>query len=41
VLTHKLGGVMFWSYFNDSSGELLGAIDQSLQAPHATKTIHK
>ena len=30
VLSHKLGGVMFWSYFNDSSGELLRAIDQSL-----------
>jgi chitinase len=41
VLTHKLGGVMFWSYFNDLCGELLGAIDQSLEAPHATQTIHK
>ncbi|MGA7109030.1 MAG: glycoside hydrolase family 18 protein [Terracidiphilus sp.] len=30
VLSHKLGGVMFWSYFNDSSGELLRTIDQSL-----------
>jgi chitinase len=41
VLTHKLGGVMFWSYFNDSSGELLGAIDQSLHARNATQTIRK
>jgi chitinase len=30
VLLHKLGGVMFWSYFNDSSGELLGTIDRTL-----------
>ncbi len=30
VLTHKLGGVVFWSYFNDPSGELVGAIDQAL-----------
>jgi len=33
VVSHKLGGVMFWSYMNDSSGELLGAIDHSLQQP--------
>jgi chitinase len=32
VLTHKLGGVMFWEYFGDPSGELLGAIDQSLHS---------
>jgi chitinase len=31
VLTHKLGGVMFWEYFGDPSGELLGVIKQSLQ----------
>jgi chitinase len=30
VLTHKLGGVMFWSYLSDSSGELLHTINQSL-----------
>jgi chitinase len=30
VLSHKLGGVMFWSYFNDSSSELLRTIDQTL-----------
>jgi chitinase len=41
VLTHKLGGIMFWSYFNDSSGELLGAIDQTLQTAHATQAIQK
>lgn len=28
----KLGGIMFWSYFDDSSGELLGAIDRALHA---------
>ncbi|MDE3186407.1 MAG: glycoside hydrolase family 18 protein [Acidobacteriota bacterium] len=30
VRTHGLGGVMFWSYFNDPSGELLAAIDRGL-----------
>ena len=30
VRTHGLGGVMFWSYFNDPSGELLGAIGHGL-----------
>jgi chitinase len=30
VRAHGLGGVMFWSYFNDPSGELLGAIDRGL-----------
>ncbi len=27
-----LGGIMFWSYFDDSSGELLGAIDRALHS---------
>jgi chitinase len=31
VLTHKLGGVMFWDYSGDPSGTLLGAIDESLR----------
>jgi chitinase len=31
VLTHKLGGVMFWDYSGDPAGVLLGAIDQSLR----------
>ena len=30
VLSHKLGGVMFWEYSNDPSGTLLRAIDESL-----------
>ena len=30
VLSHKLGGVMFWEYFGDSSGKLLKTIDDSL-----------
>jgi chitinase len=32
VLTHKLGGVMFWEYSGDPSGTLLGTISQSLRA---------
>jgi chitinase len=31
VRTHKLGGVMFWSYFNDSSGELLSTLNRALR----------
>ncbi len=34
VLSHKLGGVMFWEYFGDSSGKLLKTIDDSL---HGTR----
>ena len=30
VLSHKLGGVMFWEYFGDSSGKLLKTIEDSL-----------
>jgi len=30
VLAHKLGGIMFWSYFNDSEGKLLKTIDSKL-----------
>lgn len=33
VLKNKLGGVMFWSYLNDTSGALLGAIDHGLREP--------
>jgi chitinase len=32
VLTHKLGGVMFWDYAGDPSGTLLGTIDKSFHA---------
>lgn len=28
----KLGGIMFWSYFDDSTGDLLGAINHALHA---------
>jgi chitinase len=35
VRTHNLGGVMFWSYLNDSNGELLGTINRSLKEPAA------
>jgi chitinase len=31
VLTHKLGGVMFWDYSGDPSGILLGTINKSLR----------
>jgi chitinase len=31
VRTHNLAGVMFWSYFNDANGELLGTIDRALK----------
>jgi chitinase len=31
VITHKLGGVMFWEYSGDPAGILLGAINQSLR----------
>jgi chitinase len=30
VLSHKLGGVMFWEYFNDNSGKLLNTINESM-----------
>lgn len=33
VLTHKLGGVMFWDYSGDPSGILLRTINKSLQKP--------
>jgi chitinase len=36
VLTHKLGGVMFWDYSGDPSGALLGVINESLRK-QATK----
>lgn len=31
VISHGLGGMSFWSYFNDPSGELLGAINAGLK----------
>jgi chitinase len=36
VLTHKLGGVMFWDYGGDPAGVLLGAINQSLRISAST-----
>ncbi len=30
VRAHKLAGIMFWSYYDDTSGALLGAIDTGL-----------
>jgi chitinase len=31
VLTHKLGGIMFWQYSNDANGELLKSIGAGLR----------
>jgi chitinase len=31
VLSHKLGGVMFWEYFGDNSGKLLDTINHGLE----------
>jgi chitinase len=31
VVTHKIGGVMFWDYSGDPSGALLGVINESLR----------
>ncbi len=36
VMRQKLQGVMFWSYFNDPSGELLGAITGALTGASGT-----
>jgi GH18 family chitinase len=33
VLSHKLGGVMFWEYSNDPAGTLLDVIHRSLAVP--------
>ncbi len=30
VIDHRLGGVMFWEYYSDPSGKLLGSIDAGL-----------
>ena len=35
VLSHRLGGVMFWDYSGDPTGALLRAIDQSFHQPEA------
>jgi chitinase len=34
AVSRKLGGVMFWKYLDDPSGELLEAIDHALMQPH-------
>jgi chitinase len=38
VVTHKLGGVMFWDYSGDPSGTLLRAIHDSFLAPSSRNT---
>jgi chitinase len=37
ILTHKLGGIMFWEYLDDPSGVLLKTIDDSLHRPAASQ----
>jgi chitinase len=41
VRAHRLGGIMFWEYFNDPSGKLLDAVNLSLhgRAPQQRRTI--
>lgn len=39
VTAHKLGGIMFWSYFNDSAGELLATINRLLR-PSSSPTAN-
>ncbi len=34
IQAHRLGGIMFWSYFNDSNGKLLNTIDSELLHSH-------
>ncbi len=34
VRSHKLGGIMFWEYFDDNSGNLLDTINHSLENRH-------
>jgi chitinase len=41
VVSHKLGGIMFWSYTNDSDGKLLKAIDGELLRPSSQSASHQ
>lgn len=41
VLVKKLGGMMFWSYSNDSEGKLLKAIDGVLLRPSSPSASHQ
>jgi chitinase len=41
VVAHKLGGMMFWSYSNDSEGKLLKAIDGELLRPRSQSASHQ
>ncbi len=36
IQSHHLGGITFWSYYDDPAGELLGTIDRALQSPANT-----
>jgi chitinase len=41
VLEQKLGGIMFWSYFNDSDGKLLKTIDSKLLKRNSQPAVQK
>ena len=41
VLDHELGGVMFWDYSSDPSGQLLGAINSSFHKDPALHALVK
>jgi chitinase len=38
VLSHKLGGIMFWDYESDSSGALLNAVNEGLGKSSASQS---
>jgi chitinase len=40
VLSHKLGGVMFWSYESDPTGDLLRTLNEVLRPGAAQKEMH-
>lgn len=37
VLSHKLGGIMFWDYESDSTGLLLNAVNDGLKKDHGSQ----
>lgn len=41
VLTHKLGGIMFWDYESDSTGALLDAVNEGLRQTAASQSGSK
>jgi chitinase len=41
VLTHKLGGIMFWQYSNDANGELLKSIGAGLRQSASPPAVRR